>query len=136
MTEKATPAARGRLAAMGWRAATLAAAAAAATTGFLMLFVVSDPGPPAARYTVSESTADTVAANPDPLRAELVRCRTLPADADDARCQAAWEVNRRRFMGESRSYVVPVEPQPIERAPETAARSGATAPADIPTVGR
>ena len=119
---------------MGWRAAALAAAGAA--TGFLILFVISDPGPPAARYTVGESTAKAAAANPDPLRAELTRCRMLPAQADDVRCRAAWEVNRRRFMGESRSYVVPVEPQPIEPAPESVARSGATAPADIPTVER
>jgi len=37
----------------------------------------------------------------DPLRAELMRCRTItPEDlATDAACQAAWAENRRRFFG-------------------------------------
>ena len=95
---------------MGWRAAALAAAGAA--TGFLILFVISDPGPPAARYTVGESTAKAAAANPDPLRAELARCRTINATAEDERCRAAWEVNRRRFMGESRSFLAPANTVP------------------------
>ena len=39
----------------------------------------------------------------DPLRAELMRCRTItPEDlATDAACQAAWAENRRRFYGSS-----------------------------------
>ena len=39
--------------------------------------------------------------------AELLRCRSLAAETDDAACREAWEVNRRRFMGESRSYIPP-----------------------------
>ena len=37
----------------------------------------------------------------DPLRAELMRCRTItPEDlATDGACQAAWAENRRRFFG-------------------------------------
>ena len=37
----------------------------------------------------------------DPLRAELMRCRTItPEDlATDAACQAAWAENSRRFFG-------------------------------------
>ena len=39
----------------------------------------------------------------DPLRAELMRCRTItPEDlATDAVCQTAWAENRRRFFGSS-----------------------------------
>jgi conjugative transfer region protein TrbK len=115
MTEERTRAARGRFAGFGWR--SVAIAAAAATTGICAMVAMSDPAPPAAHYAVGEAPDAQAAASSDPLRAELARCRTLPADGNDARCQAAWEVNRRRFMGESRSYVAPVEPAPIEAAP-------------------
>lgn len=81
------------------------------------MVALSDPAPPAAHYAVGEAPDVPAAANTDPLRAELARCRALPANGDDARCQAAWEVNRRRFMGESRSYMAPVAPAPIEPAP-------------------
>ena len=40
------------------------------------------------------------AASPDDLSAELRRCGALgPQDAEDARCVAVWEENRRRFLG-------------------------------------
>jgi conjugative transfer region protein TrbK len=40
--------------------------------------------------------------SPDDLSAELRRCRALgPQDAEDPRCQAVWEENRRRFLGRS-----------------------------------
>lgn len=84
------------------------------------MVALSDPAPPAAHFAVGEAPDAAAPASADPLRAELARCRTRPADSDDARCQAAWEVNRRRFMGESRSYVRPVEPPAIEPAPAIA----------------
>ena len=39
----------------------------------------------------------------DPLRAELIRCRTITPEelAADAACQAAWAENRRPFFGSS-----------------------------------
>lgn len=39
----------------------------------------------------------------DPLRTELMRCRTITPEelAIDAVCQAAWAENRRRFFGSS-----------------------------------
>jgi len=86
------------------------------------MVALNDPAPPTAHYAIGEAPDAQAPANADPLRAELARCRTLLGGSADARCQAAWEVNRRRFMGESRSYVAPVEPAPIE-----------TAPVDIPT---
>lgn len=95
----------------------MAMAAAVATTGTLAMVALSDPAPPAGHYAIAESADLLPAANADPLRTELIRCRSLPADSADARCQAAWEVNRRRFMGESRSYVPPIAPQAIEPAP-------------------
>ena len=116
MTEEEQPAKpRHRFAALGWQSAAIAAAAAA--TGVAALIMLSHAQPPAAHYRVGDTSDEPATPNADPLLAELTRCRTLPADADDARCRAAWEVNRRRFMGESRSLVVPVEPAPIEPAP-------------------
>jgi conjugative transfer region protein TrbK len=113
--EEPTRAARGRFAGLGWR--SIAMAAAAATVGALALVAITDTAPPVAHYAVGETPDASAPVTADPLRAELARCRTLPANREDARCQAAWDVNRRRFMGESRSYVAPVEPAAIEPAP-------------------
>jgi conjugative transfer region protein TrbK len=118
MTEEPTRVTRGRFAGIGWR--SIAIAAAAATTGTLAMVALSDPGPPAGHYAIGEAPDAPAPVTTDPLQAELARCRTLPANSDDTRCQAAWEVNRRRFMGESRSYVRPAEPPAIEPAPVAA----------------
>lgn len=115
MTEERTRAAGGRFAGFGWR--SVAIAAAAATTGIFAMVALRDPAPPVAHYAVGEAPDAQAPTSADPLRAELARCRTLLGGSNDARCQAAWEVNRRRFMGESGSYVAPVEPAPIEAAP-------------------
>lgn len=123
MTEEAAPTLRSRFTSLTWRSAAIAAAAG--VTGTLALVALSDPAAPVARYRVGDSAAEPAPAKADPLRAELARCRSLPANADDPQCRAAWEVNRRRFMGESRSYVVPAEPPQIEPAPELAAQSTA-----------
>ncbi len=107
-------------------------AAVAATVGALALVAITDTAPPAAHYTVGEAPDGSAPVTTDPLRAELVRCRTLPANRDDARCQAAWDVNRRRFMGESRSFVTPVEPAAIEPAPLPAPATVAVRPLQSP----
>ena len=66
------------------------------------------PAPPASRFAVAAGEDNTPApAATDPLMAELLRCRSLPAGTDDAACREAWEVNRRRFMGETRTYIPP-----------------------------
>lgn len=90
-----------------WRA--IAIAAAAAVTGIAALIALHDSAPPPPRFTVGPVGEDAVATQvaTDPLMAELLRCRSLPAGSDDAACREAWEVNRRRFMGESRTYVAP-----------------------------
>lgn len=129
MTEERPTETRDRVAAVRWRSVAIAGAAAA--TGILALVALSDPAPRGPSYAVGDSTAQSGVATADPLRAELARCRTLPANADDARCRAAWEINRRRFMGESRSYVPP-EPAPIEPAPAPIQAPDVAAPA-IPT---
>lgn len=100
------------------------------------MVALRDQAPPAAHYAVGESPDALAAASTDPLRAELARCRTLPANSDDARCQVAWEVNRRRFMGESRSYVAPVEPAPIEAAPVDSPTPATSAAAPSSTTER
>ncbi len=89
----------------GWRA--IAIAAAAAVTGIAALIALRAPETPTPHFS---GTLDDVAPAkvwPDPLMAELLRCRTLPAGSDNAACREAWEVNRRRFTGESRTYVAP-----------------------------
>lgn len=90
---------------LGWRSAAIATAIAA--TGTIALVALNHPAPDTARYTVGDSNAPIVVSPDDPLRVELARCRTLPATSEDTRCQGAWEVNRRRFMGESRSGQLP-----------------------------
>jgi len=46
----------------------------------------------------------------DDLTAELRRCSALgPQDAEDARCVAVWEENRRRFFGRP---ALPLPPSP------------------------
>jgi conjugative transfer region protein TrbK len=134
MTEESTRAVRSRFAGLGWR--SVAIAVAAATTGIFAMVALSDPAPPAAHYAIGEAPDAPAPASADPLLAELARCRTLPANGDDARCQAAWEVNRRRFMGESRSYVPPVEPPPIEAAPVDSPTPAASAVAPSSTTER
>jgi conjugative transfer region protein TrbK len=131
VTEDRTAETPGRFAGIGWR--SVAVASAAAATGILALVVLSDPAPQPPRYTVGASPGQPAGPEVDPLHAELARCRTLPANSDDARCRDAWEVNRRRFMGESRSYVVSAEPVPIEPAPSATDGPAVAAP-NIPAI--
>jgi conjugative transfer region protein TrbK len=111
MIEQRDQTASGRFASLGWRSVAIAGAAAA--TGIVALVALRDPAPQGARYAVGESQDGPAVDDQDPLRAELARCRTLAATADDARCRAAWEVNRRRFMGESRSFIAPGDLAPV-----------------------
>ncbi len=104
MTEEQAP--QRRFVLPGWRA--LAAGGAAAGLGIVALVALHDPAPAPARFTVTTEQEEPLPAKVDPLMAELLRCRDLPAGSDDAVCREAWEVNRRRFMGETRSYVPPV----------------------------
>lgn len=106
----------GSSAALNWRTVALAGALGGLSLAALVIF--HDPAPPASRFTVASAEEATPAPPaPDPLMAELMRCRSLPAGSDDAACRAAWELNRRRFMGESRSLVVPA---PIPSDPASA----------------
>lgn len=114
-----------RLPRLGWR--SVAIAAAVATTGVVALVVVRDQTPPASRYAVAVASDTAAPTGADPLRIELARCRTLPANTVDARCHAAWEVNRRRFMGESRTYRRPADRQPVGSA-EPPAPTGDSTP--------
>lgn len=84
----------------------MGAAGIAAIAGMIGVIASRDPVPPAPRFAdVADDAQPAPAANADPLMAELLRCRSLPAGSTDAACEEAWEVNRRRFLGESRSYV-------------------------------
>ena len=117
MTDAQDQTAGGRFVALGWRSAAIAGGAA--FIGILALVAIGNPAPPASRYAIGESGAAPVAVTDDPLRAALTRCRTLPANSDDAGCRAAWEVSRRRFMGESRVAPAEAMPVPMLVAPST-----------------
>jgi conjugative transfer region protein TrbK len=91
----------------GWRA--LAAGGIVAGVGIVALVALRDPAPEPSRFTVTTGAEVSTSATVDPLMAQLLRCRDLPAGSDDAACREAWEVNRRRFMGETRSYVPPMD---------------------------
>jgi len=111
MTKREPP--RRRFILPGWR--TLAIGAGVAGTGVVALVALHQPTPPASRFAASVGEDTTPAPAPtDPLMAELLRCRSLVARTDDATCRKAWEANRRRFMGESRSYVPPASSIPTE----------------------
>lgn len=98
---------RQALAMPGWRA--MAIGGIVAGFGLVALVALHDPAPPA-RFVVTDRQDTSVPVSADPLMAELLRCRSLPAGSDDAGCRAAWEVNRRRFVGESRSLIVSPSP--------------------------
>ena len=64
------------------------------------------PAPP---MVETPSTAPSPAS--DDLSAELRRCGALgPQDAEDARCVAVWEENRRRFFGRPARSLPPTPP--------------------------
>ena len=66
--------------------------------------------------SVIETPATTPSPASDDLSAELRRCSALgPQDAEDARCVAVWEENRRRFFGR------PARPLPPQTPPGAAA---------------
>ena len=68
------------------------------------------------RRPATPAVPDVASASaPDDLSAELRRCSSLgPQDAEDPRCQAVWEENRRRFFGRS------ARPLPPAAAPANA----------------
>jgi len=104
MTEQKQP--RRRFVVPGWR--TLAIGTAIGGTGVVALVALHDPAPPAPGFAIVTGEEDTPPSTAtDPLMAELLRCRSLPPGTDDAACREAWEVNRRRFIGESRAYIPP-----------------------------
>ena len=64
-----------------------------------------------------ETPATTTTPAPDDLSAELRRCSTLgPQDAEDARCVAVWEENRRRFFGRPARPLPPTPPDAVAPA--------------------
>lgn len=102
MTEEKEPS---RFTVPGKRA--IAVGTAAAGIGIAALLALHSAAPPTPHYSVSVDDAEPAPPATDSLMVELQRCRSIPAGTDDAACREAWEVNRRRFMGESRAYVPP-----------------------------
>ena len=93
-----------------WRG--IAAVALVAVLGGLTLLALDGPPADDSRYAVLEQDRIPLIVPHDPLRAELLRCRALPPQIDDAGCRAAWDENRRRFFGEAGEYNGPVVQQP------------------------
>jgi len=78
------------------------------------------PAPP-----VIETPPTATSPASDDLSAELRRCSALgPQDAEDARCVAVWEENRRRFFGRPARPLPPQTP-PGAAAPATSAAGDA-----------
>jgi conjugative transfer region protein TrbK len=74
---------------------------------------------------VVDSPSTVLSPASDDLSAELRRCSALgPQDAEDARCVAVWEENRRRFFGRPARSLPPQTP-PEAAAPATHTAGGA-----------
>lgn len=112
MTEDRTQAAPAKRAGRRMSLRALAIAAAIPVVGLAAMIGLRTPTEDS-RYAITESRPAPEQRVADPLVAELERCRTVTPDMVDERCRVAWEVNRRRFLGESRSLIL--------RAPETPA---------------
>ncbi len=85
------------------------------------LFVINRR--PAAPVTEAAPTVQSPAS--DDLSAELRRCSALgPQDAEDARCVAVWEENRRRFFGRP-AWSLPPQTPPGAAAPATPSKGDA-----------
>lgn len=90
-----------------------ATAIAALIACFIATLAAIDRRPSA---PAAETAPTTIVPAPDDLSAELRRCGALgPQDAEDARCVAVWEENRRRFFGR------PARPLPPPSLPGKAA---------------
>ena len=112
----------GRMVMRRWR--PIAITVLTVSVGIAAMIGLRQPAAPSSRFAVDDSAPAPQRRPEDPLRAELIRCRSLPANADDARCRAAWEINRRRFHGENRSGILPPlppAPPPAGAAPADAA---------------
>lgn len=107
MTEDRSQAAPAKRAGRTISFRTLAIAAAIPVIGFAAMIGLRVPADEESRYAITDSSPENPARPVDPLKAELERCRTVSADTVDERCRVAWEVNRRRFLGESRSLALP-----------------------------
>lgn len=82
-----------------WRGVGIAGVVA--TAGTLALVALRQPASESGHFTLVEQQETLGPVASDPLRAELIRCGSLPPQADDPACRAAWEENRRRFFGEA-----------------------------------
>jgi conjugative transfer region protein TrbK len=75
---------------------------------------------------VAETFPTVTAPATDDLTDELRRCSALgPKDAVDARCEAVWEENRRRFFGRP-ARPLPPQTSPSATAPATPAATDTT----------
>lgn len=112
MTEHRTPAAPAERTGRKIPLRVFAIAAAIPIAGFAAMIGMRGPASEESRYAITDSVPENSARPVDPLKAELERCRAATAETVDDRCRAAWEVNRRRFLGESRSLVLPTPDAP------------------------
>ena len=108
---------------MPGRSGAFRAAAILVLVAVIIASLVAIDRRPTTPIAVMPSTSPSPAQ--DDLSAELRRCSALgPGDAEDARCVAVWEENRRRFLGKPAR---PLPPQSSlgEAAPATPAKEDA-----------
>jgi conjugative transfer region protein TrbK len=99
------------------RSDTFRAAAIIALIAVALVSLVAIHQRPAPPVIEAPSTVSSPAS--DDLSAELRRCSALgPQDAEDARCVAVWEENRRRFFGRP-ARSLPSQTPPGAAAPAT-----------------
>ena len=96
-----------RLPRPGW--GSIATGAIVGGIGVAAMIMLHEPASPRSHFIVTTKTKSArTQTRTDPLMAELLRCRSLPAGKDDAACREVWEISRRHFTGESRSYIAPI----------------------------
>ncbi len=101
------------------RSDTFRAAAIVALIAVVVVSLVAIHRRPAPSIVEPPSTVPSPAS--DDLSAELRRCSALgPQDAEDARCVAVWEENRRRFFGRPARPLPPTPPGAVAPATNTA----------------
>ena len=81
----------------------LALAAAALSVGGVAVVTLHGGSTDSPRYTAVVDDRQQQTTSIDPLMIELLRCRSVPPQVNDAGCEQAWDENRRRFFGEPTS---------------------------------
>jgi conjugative transfer region protein TrbK len=111
----------------------LAFAALTLIGGSIAVVALHSGGASGRHYRAVDMASSVPPRTDDPLMGELVRCRALPAQANDPACERAWDENRERFFGETRATRVPGDPQPHYAPIPAPAETDIASPPSSPT---